>query len=123
MTDTSNIVTPAWAKKKPDAGPVLYSDWTRPTAETQELAWGSDGLQPVVAEEEIAEEPEVQECPLCEETRETSAAELAEKVQEMEGNMDASISEFTKALKGISCSIDGDVVRLAKILAERQGHL
>jgi flagellar biosynthesis/type III secretory pathway protein FliH len=119
MTDTSNMVTPAWAKKQPNTGPVLYSDWSRPTVETKELAWGSDGLQAAVIAEEITQEPEIQECPLCEETREKGAAELAEKVQEMESTMDASIGEFTKSLKGISRSIDGDVVRLAKILAER----
>ena len=119
MTDISQLYTPDWAQKKPDEAPVLYENWTRTAQEAQDLAWGSDGLQPVVPEEVLPEEPEVQECPLCEETRQNSAAELELKVKEMEGHLDSAIAEFGKDLDGVSSTIDADVVRLAKILAER----
>ena len=119
MTESSHMFTPDWAQKKPDQSPVLYEDWTRRETEPQDLAWGSDGLQAMVPEEEVPEEPEIQECPLCEETKEASAAELAEKVQEMELRLDAAVADFASAIEGISRSVDGDVVRLAKLLAER----
>jgi len=119
MTDVSQVFTPEWAQKKPDQSPILYENWTRSEQEPQDLAWGSDGLRAKVAEEEVPEEPEIRECPLCEETKEASAAELAQKVQEMEVRLDSAVADFTSALDGISRSVDGDVVRLAKLLAER----
>lgn len=119
MTDTREMTKPEWAKRPEGSVPVLFEGWTRSDASPEDLVWGSEGAYVAKQEPEALEEPEIQECPLCEETREEAAREIHDTVEPLRQALGEAVTGLQEKLADIGRVVDRDIVRLAKLLAER----
>ena len=119
MTDISHMLTPEWAQKKDNEDLVLFKDWMPTDSGPQEIAWGPEGVHPAADDDVLPDEPEVQECGICEETRREGEAKLRAMNEEFEHRLDVTLSQFARTVEEISRTVDSSVVKLAKLLAER----
>lgn len=119
MIEPSNISLPAWSKPGGSTEITPYTGWLKTEEGAQGLAWSSEGLSVPQPAPEEPEEPEIKECPICEETRQTASAEIEEAVEPLKRRLEEVTADFKGAVAGLSRVIDRDIIRLAKLLAER----
>ena len=84
-----------------------------------ELAWAADGLHPADAEVEEAPEPEEQDCPRCDATREEAAAEHGRVADETREALAASTATFREAIETLNGRVNQDILRLSELIASR----
>ena len=119
MTDTPEVAIPEWAKRHEDTAPILFEGWIRSGGSPEDLAWGAEGVYVAELEPEAPQEPEIQECPLCEETREEAAREIRDTAESLRQALDEAVAGFQEKLADVGRVVDRDIIGLAKLLAER----